>query len=243
MMSRLTGGIGGRGPGETKLESNRRRARERITHLETRDRRATASSGRGARQQRDAAPAARGRDRRLHQRRQVHAAEHADRQRGAGRGQAVRHAGPDDAGACGSRASARSSSPTPSASSATCPKDLAQRLPRDAGRAGPRPTCCSTSSTPPTRRTNSRSPRSSASWASWGWPTSRGCWSGTRSTCCRPKSRRSCPAATASDPAVLVSAQDRNSTGPLLDAIEAALWREGRLTDGAPRSPAEAHPA
>ncbi|HMU38003.1 MAG TPA: GTPase HflX [Pseudomonadota bacterium] len=32
MMSRLTGGIGGRGPGETKLEINRRRARERI-HL------------------------------------------------------------------------------------------------------------------------------------------------------------------------------------------------------------------
>lgn len=33
-MSRLTGGIGGRGPGETKLEINRRRARERIAHLE-----------------------------------------------------------------------------------------------------------------------------------------------------------------------------------------------------------------
>ncbi len=34
MMSRLTGGIGGRGPGETKLEVNRRRARERVTRLE-----------------------------------------------------------------------------------------------------------------------------------------------------------------------------------------------------------------
>ena len=34
MMSRLTGGIGGRGPGETKLEINRRRARERIQRLE-----------------------------------------------------------------------------------------------------------------------------------------------------------------------------------------------------------------
>jgi len=33
-MSRLTGGIGGRGPGETKLEINRRRARARITGLE-----------------------------------------------------------------------------------------------------------------------------------------------------------------------------------------------------------------
>ena len=34
MLSRLTGGIGGRGPGETKLEIDRRRARERVTRLE-----------------------------------------------------------------------------------------------------------------------------------------------------------------------------------------------------------------
>jgi GTP-binding protein HflX len=34
MMSRLTGGIGGRGPGETKLEVNRRRARDRIHDFE-----------------------------------------------------------------------------------------------------------------------------------------------------------------------------------------------------------------
>lgn len=33
-MSRLTGGIGGRGPGETKLEINRRRVREQILRLE-----------------------------------------------------------------------------------------------------------------------------------------------------------------------------------------------------------------
>jgi GTPase len=33
-LSRLTGGIGGRGPGETKLEIGRRRARERVTGLE-----------------------------------------------------------------------------------------------------------------------------------------------------------------------------------------------------------------
>ena len=33
-LSRLTGGIGGRGPGETKLEIDRRRARERITRLQ-----------------------------------------------------------------------------------------------------------------------------------------------------------------------------------------------------------------
>jgi len=33
-MSRLMGGIGGRGPGETKLEVDRRRVRDRIAHLE-----------------------------------------------------------------------------------------------------------------------------------------------------------------------------------------------------------------
>ncbi|MBI4953967.1 MAG: GTPase HflX [Myxococcales bacterium] len=35
-LSRLTGGIGGRGPGETKLEIGRRRARERVSFLEAR---------------------------------------------------------------------------------------------------------------------------------------------------------------------------------------------------------------
>src|SRR5690606_26180439 len=35
-LSRLTGGIGGRGPGETKLEIGRRRSRERIHQLEKR---------------------------------------------------------------------------------------------------------------------------------------------------------------------------------------------------------------
>ena len=35
-LSRLAGGIGSRGPGETKLEIDRRRVRERITHLERR---------------------------------------------------------------------------------------------------------------------------------------------------------------------------------------------------------------
>jgi GTPase len=33
-LSRLTGGIGGRGPGETKLEIGRRRAKEKVAHLE-----------------------------------------------------------------------------------------------------------------------------------------------------------------------------------------------------------------
>ncbi len=50
MMSRLTGGIGGRGPGETKLEIGRRRARERIQLLEKR--RKEVADGRRLRRQR-----------------------------------------------------------------------------------------------------------------------------------------------------------------------------------------------
>jgi GTP-binding protein HflX len=46
--SRLAGGIGTRGPGETKLESDRRRIRERIQHLE----RDLASIGQGRQEQR-----------------------------------------------------------------------------------------------------------------------------------------------------------------------------------------------
>ena len=39
-LSRLAGGIGGRGPGETKLEIDRRRVRDRIAHARAEDRRA-----------------------------------------------------------------------------------------------------------------------------------------------------------------------------------------------------------
>ena len=45
-MSRLTGGIGGRGPGETKLEINRRRVRDRITRLSKELKTITAQRGR-----------------------------------------------------------------------------------------------------------------------------------------------------------------------------------------------------
>lgn len=44
-LSRLTGGIGGRGPGETKLEIGRRRARDRITDLEKRIEKISAQRG------------------------------------------------------------------------------------------------------------------------------------------------------------------------------------------------------
>jgi GTP-binding protein HflX len=79
MMSRLTGGIGGRGPGETKLEISRRRARERIQHLESRSR--SCHARRLRREQRGTGVPIRCVDRRLHQRRQVDAAQRADRAR------------------------------------------------------------------------------------------------------------------------------------------------------------------
>ncbi len=80
MMSRLTGGIGGRGPGETKLEIDRRRARERI-HLPraARSRRRSQPIARRTPRAAHAQRAADRRDRRLHERRQVDAAQHAHR--------------------------------------------------------------------------------------------------------------------------------------------------------------------
>ncbi len=54
-MSRLIGGIGGRGPGETKLEADRRRIRDKISHLEKELE--TLSEARKQRKQRRAAAA------------------------------------------------------------------------------------------------------------------------------------------------------------------------------------------
>ena len=53
-LSRLTGGIGGRGPGETKLEIGRRRARERITRLEKQLKQLAAGRARRRRRRRQA---------------------------------------------------------------------------------------------------------------------------------------------------------------------------------------------
>ena len=90
-LSRLTGGIGGRGPGETKLEIGRRRAKERVTHLEHQLKQlAKQREQRRRKRTRDGVPD--GRDRRLHERRQEHAAQHAHGRRRARRGQALRDA-------------------------------------------------------------------------------------------------------------------------------------------------------
>jgi len=92
-MDRLMGGIGGRGPGETKLETDRRRIRERIAKIK--------KELDGLRQQRAFTRARRARAGfagsragGLHQRRKIDAPQRPDPFGGAGGRQAVRHAGP-----------------------------------------------------------------------------------------------------------------------------------------------------
>ena len=88
------GGIGGRGPGETKIETDRRRINTKIAKLR-RELKALKGTRETKRQERVAQPHPERRDRRLHQRRQVLAAQPAHRRRGAGRRLAVRDARPD----------------------------------------------------------------------------------------------------------------------------------------------------
>lgn len=89
-MSRLGGGIGTRGPGEKKLEMDRRLIKDRIAQLnrelkEVRQHREITRAKRT--EKRDAC----GGDRRLHECRKVHTVEPAYRRRGVRGGQAVCH--------------------------------------------------------------------------------------------------------------------------------------------------------
>ena len=83
-LSRLGGGIGTRGPGETKLEVDRRRIHDRIGQLK-----AELEDVKRHRQK----PCDRGCYRRLYQRGKIHAFKQAHRHRSPGGGQAVRHSG------------------------------------------------------------------------------------------------------------------------------------------------------
>ena len=75
-LSRLAGGIGGTGPGETKLEVDRRRIREKIHHLEKELKKVEKARGQSdAYAGKDGAP--RHLHRGLHQCRKVHAPEHS----------------------------------------------------------------------------------------------------------------------------------------------------------------------
>ena len=141
-------GIGSRGPGETKLEIDRRRIHKRISQLKSeltgmRRVRDTKRSQRRA----NAVPAVSiagytnaG---------QVVAAEPADRRRGAGRGRAVRHPRSRPPAGPAPPTAGCTPSPTRSASSGICRTNWWSRSGRP-WRRSPTPICCCTSSTAPT---------------------------------------------------------------------------------------------
>ena len=93
---RGVGGIGTRGPGESQIETDRRLARDRISALRRRLEDVERDPRDAARRARARAPAD-GRARRLHERRQVDAAQRADRRRGRRARPPLPHARPDDA--------------------------------------------------------------------------------------------------------------------------------------------------
>ena len=106
-LSQQRGGIGARfGGGETKLEVDRRRIMRRINKLERELRTLARDAHAAAQGPRPQRPGRRG-DRRLHERRQVSAAQPADGGRRARRGPAVRHARPDHAASVAARWRAR----------------------------------------------------------------------------------------------------------------------------------------
>ena len=106
-LSRLAGGIGGRGPGETKLEVDRRRTRDRVTRLE---------------RQLKKLGAQRENRRRRRARRDVPVLSIVGYTNAGKSTSPIRSSPPwtRSRAVCGSRASARSSSPTRSASSGIC---------------------------------------------------------------------------------------------------------------------------
>ena len=94
-LSRLAGGIGGTGPGETKLEVDRRRLRDRIHHLEKELKGIEKARGQ-RRGRRERAGPPRHLHRRLHQRRKIDAPERPDEKRRLHRGPPLRDAGPEE---------------------------------------------------------------------------------------------------------------------------------------------------
>ena len=90
-MSQLGGGIGTRGPGETQLETDRRKIYRRIRHVKEQLENVRRIRGQ-QRQRRESVPIAGDRAGGLHQRRQVHAVQRADQGRRAGERAHVRHA-------------------------------------------------------------------------------------------------------------------------------------------------------
>ena len=150
---RGVGGIGTRGPGESQIETDRRLARDRISALRRQlDRvRATRATQRAERERAHLPTVALAGYTNAGKSTLLNALTGAD----GGRARpAVPHARPDHAPL---RLEGRTYlSPTPSASSASCPHQLVAPSARRSRRPGA-PTCCCTSSTPaPPRRSCSR---------------------------------------------------------------------------------------
>ena len=127
-LSRLGGGIG-TGPGETKLETDRRRIRTRIHAIGERHRAGAAAPLAAAR----AAAEGRGADGgagRLHERRQDDAVQQADQVRRRGVRRAVRHARSAGAAGAACRIAANCWCPTPSDSSTACRTRSSRRFAR-----------------------------------------------------------------------------------------------------------------
>ncbi len=228
MMSRLTGGIGGRGPGETKLEINRRRARERI-HL---PRAASSSSSPAARRlrapQRTRREPADRRDRRLHQRRQVDAAERAHRGRRARRGQAVRDARSDRRAGCASRASARSIITDTVGFIRDLPRDLAPAFRATLEEMDDADLLLHVVDAADPDR-DEQIAAVERILADLGLGEKPRLVVLNKMDLVPPDQREAVMGAEAGPGAIAVSARDRHTTGPLLAAVELALWREGRL--------------
>ena len=186
---RMDGGIGTRGPGETQIETDRRLARDRIAALRRRLDAPRAEPRRDARRARPLLAAAR-RPRRLHQRRQVDAAERADRRRGRGRGQALPDPRPDH--------------PPLRALRARLPAHRHGRLHREAAPPAGRglqgdPRGDGARRPDPARGRRLRAARaargstcarSTRCWRRSAPARSRGCWSSTRPTCSARRSAR-----------------------------------------------------
>ena len=136
-LSRLGGGIGTRGPGETKLEVDRRRISERITVLNRQ-----LADVRRQRETRRSAPHARAARRagRLHERREVVAAQRAGAQPTRSSPTSRSRRSIRRRGASTSRRAATCASPIRSASSPICRKISSTRFARRS-KSCARPTC------------------------------------------------------------------------------------------------------
>ena len=177
-LSQQAGGIGTRGPGETQLEVDRRRLVRRMHRLEA-DLREVDRTRQVQRKSRAAGPPARAGPGRLHQRRQVDAAQPADRRRRAGRGPAVRHPRPPDppAGPARRRDGAGDRHRRLRAQAAP---PAGGGVPLDPRARCSWPTCWSTWSTASAPTPRARSTRCARCWTRSGRPRSPSCWWSTR---------------------------------------------------------------